>query len=73
MADFDFPTDEGEPVTTTTRRQQPQTFPFGAHFLSTFLAVLLALLVFGVGVRLYVQWSISDTLNKIEKKQTQTR
>jgi len=47
-----------------TRSSQPGSF--GSQFLAVFLGSLLALVVFGVGVKLYVEYKIASAIESMK-------
>ena len=49
---------------SSSRRAKPQQFPILWHFISTFLAVSLAGALLLFCVRVYIQWSVADALQK---------
>jgi hypothetical protein len=49
-------------------RQPEQSFPLIAMWVVQFTATLAAMFVAGVGVRLYIHWSIRDTVDQIGER-----
>lgn len=66
---FAFDRADDSPTRTGSRTRQPGGPSWLHSFTATFAGALLAGVVLLLGVRLYIHWSISDTVNKVKESQ----
>lgn len=49
-------------------RQSQSEFPLVGFGIVSFFSTLMALIVFGLGVRLYLHWSVQSAVDGIEER-----